>query len=289
MSGFRLLACLAHPDDEAFPMGGALAMHAARGVEVRLVTTTLGEEGEIRQPGAATPETLGKIRSVELACSVRALGLAGHETWQYRDSGMAGSSSNADPSAFVNAAPQEVVERLVAEIRRFRPQVVLTFEPGGLYGHPDHIAICRHTTEAFQRSPDPESFPHQLVHGIRPHAPARLFYSARPAGFRMEWAVSLRAAGVDFPLPAPDRAQEGTPVDEIHLELKLGEYLETKMASILCHRTQVAADWPYHRVPREVTAGILGREYYIRAFPRVEPGEEVGADFFHGLEPEPAG
>ena len=106
MSGFRLLACLAHPDDEAFPMGGALAMHVARGVEVRLVTTTLGEEGEIRQPGAATPETLGEIRGVELACSVRALGLAGHETWQYRDSGMAGSPSNADPSAFVNAAPQ---------------------------------------------------------------------------------------------------------------------------------------------------------------------------------------
>ncbi|PKB72218.1 MAG: hypothetical protein BZY87_01410 [SAR202 cluster bacterium Io17-Chloro-G6] len=287
MSGFRLLACLAHPDDEAFPMGGALAIHAANGVEVRLVTTTRGEEGEIRQPGAATPDTLGEIRSVELACSVRALGLAGHDTWRYRDSGMAGTSANRDPSAFVNAPAQEVVERLVAEIRRFRPQVVLTFEPGGLYGHPDHIAISRHTTEAFQKASDPQSFPHQLVDGIGPHAPARLFYSARPAGFRMEWALSLRAAGVDFPLPAPERAQEGTPVEDIHLEMHVGEHLETKMASILCHRTQVGADWPYHRVPRDVSAGILGREYYIRAFPAVNTREEVGMDFFGGLEAEP--
>ncbi len=287
MPGFRLLACLAHPDDEAFPMGGALAAHAARRVNVRLVTTTLGEEGEIRQDGAATRETLGSVRRVELACSASALGLGGIHTWEYRDSGMAGSPANGHPSAFINVPAEEVVERLVAEIRRFRPQVVLTFEPGGLYGHPDHIAISRHTTEAFQRSPDPESFPHQLTDGVSPHAAARLFYSARPAGFRREWALKLRAAGVDFPLPSPDGAQEGAPVEEIHLSMDVSDQLETKMASILCHRTQVAGDWPYHRVPREVTASILGKEHYIRAFPPVRPGEQVGADFFHGLAPDP--
>ena len=71
MPEFRMLACFAHPDDEAFPVGGALASHASRGVKIRLVTTTLGEEGEIRQPGAATPETLGSVRRVELARAVR--------------------------------------------------------------------------------------------------------------------------------------------------------------------------------------------------------------------------
>ena len=279
----RLLACFAHPDDEAFPVGGALAAHASRGVRVRLVTATLGEEGEIRQEGAATRETLGEIRRVELACAVSALGLAEHTVWDYRDSGMAGTPANNHPRALVNADAAQIVERLVLEIRRFRPQVVLTFEEGGLYGHPDHIAISKHTTQAFHQAADPSAFPEQLVDGVEPHAPARLFYSARNKGFRLTWALKLREAGIDVPLPSPERAEEGNPPEEIHLDLDVEAHLENKMACILCHRTQVAADWPYHRVPREVTAAILGREQYIRAHPSVGPGEKVPGDFFHGL------
>jgi LmbE family N-acetylglucosaminyl deacetylase len=284
---FRMLACFAHPDDEAFPVGGALATHAARGVKVRLVTTTLGEEGEIRQPGAATPETLGEVRRVELARAVRVLGLAEHEVYGYRDSGMVGTPPNEHPLAFVNAPAAEVVERLVGEIRRFRPQVVLTFEPGGLYGHPDHIAISRHTTEAFEKASDPTCFPEQLTQGFRTHTPQRLFYSARPRGFRLMWAEKLRAQGIDFPLPSPERAQEGNPIEEIHLEMDVSDQLEVKMGCILSHRTQVAADWPYDRVPREAAEAIMGREYYIRAWPPVQAGEEVHPDFFQGLAAEP--
>ncbi len=279
----RLLACFAHPDDEAFPVGGALAAHASRGVRVRLVTATLGEEGEIRQEGAATKETLGAVRRVELACAVSALGLAEHTVWDYRDSGMAGTPPNSHPNALVNADSAQVVERLVLEIRRLRPQVVLTFEQGGLYGHPDHIAISRHTTQAFHQAADPTAFPEQLSGGVEPHAASRLFYSARKQGFRHEWALKLRGAGIDVPLPSPERAQEGNPPEEIHLDLDVEPHLENKMACILCHRTQVAADWPYHRVPREVAAAILGQEQYIREFPPVAPGETVEPDFFHGL------
>ena len=286
MSGFRLLACFAHPDDEAFPVGGALAAHAARGVEVRLITATLGEEGEIRQQGAATRDTLASVRRVELACAVRALGLAGHEVLGYRDSGMAKSPSNGHPQAYINAPSSEVVERLVAAIRRFRPQVVLTFEPGGLYGHPDHIAVSQHASEAFRLAADPDAFPQQLVDGTRPHSAQRLFYSARPKGFRTTWATKLRGAGIDFPMPSPEQAEQGTPEEKIHLELDVDEHLEAKMACILCHRTQVASDWPYHRVPREVSASILGLEYYIRAFPLVQPGEKAPPDFFAGLPPD---
>jgi N-acetyl-1-D-myo-inositol-2-amino-2-deoxy-alpha-D-glucopyranoside deacetylase len=279
----RLLACFAHPDDEAFPVGGALAAHAGRGVRVRLVTATLGEEGEIRQEGAATKDTLGEVRRVELACAVKALGLAEHTVWDYRDSGMAGTPPNAHPRALVNAPESQVVERLVLEMRRFRPQVVLTFETGGLYGHPDHIAISNHTTRAFHLASDPGAFPDQLADGVLPHQPARLFYSARPKGFRREWALKLRQAGIDTPLPSPERANDGTPLEEIHLDLDVSAHLENKMACILCHRTQVAADWPYHRVPREVTAAILGKEQYIRGFPTVDDGETVPGDFFQGL------
>lgn len=279
----RLLACFAHPDDEAFPVGGALAAHVERGVEGRLITTTLGEEGEIRQPGAATRETLGEIRRIELSCAVRALGLGSHELLDYRDSGMAGWEANHHPRAYIRAPDAAVVERLTLEIRRFRPQVVLTFEPGGLYGHPDHIAVCRHATAAFHQAGDPAAFPQQLAGGLAPHQPQRLFYSARPVGFRTEWAAALRGAGIDFPPPTPEQERQGVPPEQIHLELDVSPQLERKMACILCHRTQVAADWPYHRVPRAVAERILGREFYIRAHPPVADGGRVPEDFFDGL------
>ena len=283
MPGHRLLACFAHPDDEAFPVGGALAAHAARGVQVRLITATLGEEGEIRQNGAATRDTLGSVRRVELARAVRILGLKDHIVLHYRDSGMAGTPPNKHPRAFINAPAEVLVERLVEEIRRFRPQVVLTFDPDGLYGHPDHIAIHEHSTEAFRRAGDPEAYPQHLVNGVGPHVPQRLFYSARPRGFRLEWAETLRAQGIDFPLPDPHRASDGAPPESINLELDVSSQMEVKMGCILSHRTQVAPDWPYDRVPREASNKILGREYYIRAWPPVQPGEAVASDFFDGL------
>ena len=274
MSEKRLLACFAHPDDEAFPVGGVLAGHARRGVTVRLITATLGEEGDIRQEGSATRETLGQVRSVELSCAVRALGLASNDIWSYRDSGMSGWDSNNHPKALVNADADEVVERLALEMRRFRPQVVLTFGPDGLYGHPDHIAISNHATEAFRLASDPAAFPHQLSGGVEPHRGQRLFYSVRPQGFRRQWAEALRGQGIDWPMPTPEQELQGVPEEELHLELDVsGEGdMEAKMACILCHRTQVAPDWPYHRVPRHVTARILGREFYVRRPPAGGPG-----------------
>ena len=122
---------------------------------------------------------------------------------------MAGWDDNFHPKAFVQADEHEVVARLVFEIRRFRPQVILTFGMDGLYGHPDHIAICQHATTAFRLAADPSSFPHHMAIGIQPHQTDRLFYSVRPRGFRVHMAESLQAAGVDFPMPSPDRVNDG--------------------------------------------------------------------------------
>jgi len=146
--------------------------------------------------------------------------------------------------------------------------------------------VSKHTTQAFNLASDLAAFPEQLAGGLKPHAPQRLFYSARPQGFRLEWANRLRAAGIDFPLPTPEQLVHGNPPEEIHLELDVSAQLETKMACILCHRTQVAPDWPYHRVPRDVAAWVLGREYYIRARPEVVQGETVPDDFFDGISPD---
>ena len=280
----RLLACFAHPDDEAFPIGGSLAAHSSRGVNIRLITATSGEEGEVRSPGLAMPDGLGSLRREELSCSVHTLGLQSHHVLGYRDSGMAGTSANNLPEAFINIAQEEIVGILVREIRTFRPQVVLTFEPGGLYGHPDHIAICKHATKAFHTANDASIYPEQLIEGLEPFQPDRLYYSARPQGFRTSMALKLQAAGIDFPMPTIERANDGIDPDEIHLEVNVSDQLDQKMGSILCHKSQVAPNWPYNQVPRSVAADILGREHYIRAWPEFTNKETLTGDFFEGLE-----
>ena len=280
----RLLACFAHPDDEAFPIGGSLAAHSSRGVNIRLITATSGEEGEVRSPGLAIPDGLGSLRREELSCSVHTLGLQSHQVLGYRDSGMAGTPANYLPEAFIDIAQEEIVGILVREIRTFRPQVVLTFEPGGLYGHPDHIAICKHATKAFHTANDASIYPEQLIEGVEPFQPDRLYYSARPQGFRTSMALKLQAAGIDFPMPTIERANDGIDPDEIHLEVNVSDQLDQKMGSILCHKSQVAPNWPYNQVPRSVAADILGREHYIRAWPEFTNKETLTGDFFEGLE-----
>ena len=284
MTRYRMLVCFAHPDDEAFPVGGTLAGYTSRGVDVRLVCATLGEEGEIRQPGSATRETLPQVRQKELKASCRALGIQDPVLLYHRDSGMQGDEANNYPRALINVPPERIIEPLVAEMRRFRPQVVLTFGPDGLYGHPDHIAMSDHTTAAFHLAADPQAFPRQLTNGIQPHSPQRLFYSCRPRGFRMTQATLFRQSGLDVPLPPPERRNDGVPPEEIHLDIDVSAHLDHKKASIRSHFTQLQIDSPYFRVPPEVLAATLGREHFIRAHPPVETGATVPPDFFHDIE-----
>jgi LmbE family N-acetylglucosaminyl deacetylase len=285
MPQLRLLACFAHPDDEAFTAAGVLAASVARGVDVRLICATRGEEGDIRFPGAATRETLGPVRDQELRCSCRVLGVQEPMLLGYRDSGWGDSPAQYHPQALVNVPAQEVVERLVAEMRRFRPHVVLTFEPGGLSGHKDHITISRHTTVACQMAGDAAMFPVQLQHGLGPHSPQRLFYTARPRGFQLERARILRRAGIEVPLPDPALQDRGVPPEHIHVTLDVSSQVEKKVASMLCHRTQIAPDdWPYRRVSPDVAVKLLGTEYLLCGYPPTSAGVTLSADLFAGVD-----
>src|SRR5262249_61139242 len=199
MAQLRMLACFAHPDDEAFTASGVLAASTARGIQVRLVCATCGEEGDIRQPSVATRETLGQVRYQELQQSCAVLGVQAPIMLGYRDSGWGDAPAQYHPHAFVQAPPLQVIARLVEEIRRFKPHLVLTFEPEGISGHKDHQAICRHTTAAVQVAGDPAAFPGQVQAGLWPYTPLRLFYVALIQGNRIHGAVRLRRAGPHVP------------------------------------------------------------------------------------------
>lgn len=273
MEPLRMLACFAHPDDEAFCAAGVLASSTACGVRVRLLCATCGEEGDIRQPGLATRETLGHVRYEELRRSCQALGVDEPVMLGYRDSGWGDAPAQYHPAAFVQVPRLTVIQRLVEEIRRFQPHTVLTFEPEGISGHKDHKAIYRYTTAAVHLAGDPAVFPAHGQAGLQPHTPQRLLYVTRLAGHRRHRAMLLRQAGLDVPLPDPAEPRpQGTPLDAIHLQIDVTPSLERILASMRCHQTQMGPEWAFDRVPWETTVALLGQEYLLQGYPPVPPG-----------------
>jgi LmbE family N-acetylglucosaminyl deacetylase len=283
MAQLRLLACFAHPDDEAFTASGVLAASTARGVQVRLVCATYGEEGDIRQLGVATRETLGQVRHEELRRSCAVLGLQEPVMLGYRDSGWGDSPAQYHPKAFVQAPPWQVIQRLVEEIRRFKPHIVLTFEPEGISGHKDHKAIARYTTAAVRASGDPAAFPEQVQAGLCACNPRRLFYVARLQGHRMHRATLLRQAGLEVLWPDPELCQQGVPLEQMHVRLDVTPYLAQKLASMRSHHTQMTPDGLFDQVPWDTTVAILGQEYLMQAHPVAPPGAPLATDFLDGL------
>lgn len=275
----RLLAVFAHPDDEAFGTGGTLARYAAAGVDIALVCATRGEVGEIADESLATPDTLGQVREKELVCAADILGVRDVVFLGYRDSGMAGTTDNGNSDAFVNAPAEEVVSQLVGIIRRVRPQVIVTFEPNGGYGHPDHIAVHRHTLAAFHAAANPFRYAEQ---GEAWQA-SRLFYTAIPRSFFLEMRDRLVAAGVDTSEFA--RFEEdgiGWPDDQVNVVVDVAEEIEAKWAALNCHRTQFGPNNLFRRLSDEEIQQMLGREYFALAWPDPDPDLQL-AGLFAGL------
>src|SRR5919202_860339 len=172
-----LMTVHAHPDDEAIGTGGILARYAAEGVQTVLVTCTRGEVGEIVDPSVAQPDNLADVREAELRAACAILQVSAQHYLGYRDSGMIGTPENDDPRSFWRADLDEAVGRLVALIRRYRPQVLVTYDENGFYGHPDHIQAHRVTVAAFEAAGDATRYPEQ---GLAPWAPQKLCYSTVP-------------------------------------------------------------------------------------------------------------
>lgn len=164
----RLLGLYAHPDDETFCSGGTFARYAAAGADVRVVSLTRGQAGQIRDAGVATRRTLGDVREKELQGACQRLGVRSCRCLDHEDGGLAETDASV------------LVAELLQEIRGFRPTSVFTFGPDGGYGHPDHVALCAAVTEAFDVA-GAASIPRS--HGaarLLPQAPVSLYYAYFP-------------------------------------------------------------------------------------------------------------
>ena len=240
---------------------------AASGATVALVCATRGEVGEISDPNLATLETLPQVREEELRCACGHLGVSDLTFLDYRDSGMADTPENENPRAFTNIPANKVVPRLVKIIRRLRPQVVVTFDPTGGYGHPDHIAIHKHTTSAFHAAADPAQYPN-LGQSWQAN---KLLYAVLPRSM----FVKMRARMTELELDTTDfdhflETGVGWPDDEIDFTVDVSNAVEAKWAALICHRTQFGQDSRFRQVFENGSKELLGREYFVLAWPETD-------------------
>lgn len=281
-----LMMIFAHPDDEAFGTGGTLAYYAADpDVRVVLVCATLGEAGEISNPDLATPEMLGEVRERELRCACSTLGVDELYLLGYRDSGMAGSDQNLDPRSLAMANFDEGVGKMVAIIRRERPDVVTTFDVLGGYGHPDHIAVHYMAKAAFAAAGDDCKYADQLQEGLAPYQPPKLYYTAIPRRFFYDAVEKIKAMGIEIPARYLERLDGpwGLPEEACTTDILVAAHLDAKQAAIQCHATQLNPDSLWSLLTPEIMRELQSRECYQLAYSGVGPDSPGGHDLFQGL------
>ena len=266
----RLMAVLAHPDDESLGFGGTLAMYAAEGAEVSLLMATRGERGWQGDPTANPgPAGVGRIREAELRAAARELDVREIVFLDELD----GQLSQTDAT--------KIVARLVSEIRRIEPDVVVTFGPDGAYGHPDHIAISRLTTSAIVSAAD-AAFADGG--GAPPHRVRKLYHrvwtAAEHEAFRS--VCGEVAIEVDGFL----RGMVEWPEWAIDARLDTADYWWEVQSAVLCHRSQVGHSATLANLqPRDLRV-LWGTQQFIRAMSTVHIDQQVEADLFAGLRVE---
>jgi N-acetyl-1-D-myo-inositol-2-amino-2-deoxy-alpha-D-glucopyranoside deacetylase len=289
--GRRLLLVHAHPDDESIGTGATMAKYAAEGAGVTLVTCTLGELGEIIPADLADlawdkQNKLGERRIGELAAACAALGVSDHRflggPGRWHDSGMMGTPSNDWDGAFWRADVDEAAGTLLEIIEDLRPQVLVTYDSNGFYGHPDHIQAHRVAWRAFE-----------LADGV-----VRKFYAtAVPKSVVAEGIKTMRDVQGDVAEAGPgsefrqvesvDDLPFGVPDEQVTTLIDARDFLDAKLAAMRAHASQIAVDSPFFALSDRVGQRAFGREYYtLLAGPR---GPGAGShgwedDLFAGID-----
>jgi len=268
-NNFTLLGVFAHPDDEG-SCGGCLAQYAAAGARAYVACATRGDgvDAQIKDPTLATRETLGQVRSQELACACDKLGIQAPLFLGHQD-------------GEVDKVPLEDAARALARIiRELRPAIVITHGPEGGYGHPDHIAVCHFTTRAFELAGDAHT---DL--GQPPFAPSKLYYTAFPRSF-MEKVPAFRDRRAD--IRGEKLGFVGVEDEKITTVVNIRHWLSRKVEALGCHRTQFDMDPETGRpktfassVPENVQLEMFGVERFVLARSTAPIGPET--DLWEGL------
>jgi LmbE family N-acetylglucosaminyl deacetylase len=268
------MAVHAHPDDEASSTGGVLARYADEGIRTVVVTCTNGEFGDT--PAGTKPgdeghdeQEVAQIRLAELRESCKHLDVTHLELLGYHDSGMPEWDYKSRADAFCNVPEADVAARIGALIERYRPQVVVTYDPDGMYQHPDHVHAARSAIAAVAAT------------GI----PAKLYLVAlRHSQWRELWEA-LKEQGVELPDEDPPSAEELRKMTEaealISTTIDIRPVLERKRAALFAHGSQISDSW-FSKIPPDVAERVFGQESFVRV--RDTTGAPVPEDdLFAGL------
>jgi LmbE family N-acetylglucosaminyl deacetylase len=262
----RLMAALAHPDDESLGLGGTLARCAAEGIETYLVTATRGEQGRFGSQGKdADPKEVGRVREAELRAAADVLGIREVSILGYGD----GAVDELDSTIAIRA--------IVEHIRRVRPHVVVTFGPDGAYGHPDHIAISQFTTAAVVCAGDAgyrsDSLPAHRVAKLYNLAWRNAKWEAYQAAFRK---LTCMVDGIERRAnPWPDWA--------ITTEVDTSAYWPVVWKAVCCHQTQISIYGQLAQLKEEQHRALWGSQEFYRVYSTVNGGRKPETDLFEGL------
>jgi len=256
-SELRLMCVLAHPDDESLGTGGALAKYASEGIGTYVVTATRGERGRFHDSGQSPgPEIVGRAREAELRAAAKELGVREVVLLDYHDAEL----DRADVT--------EAAEKIADHIRRVQPHVVITFDPYGAYGHPDHIAISQLTAAAIVRAAD--------VHRV-----SKLYYFISTA---RKWAAYQAAfKTLTSTVDGTVRAAVPWPDWSVTTVVDATDVWPTVWRAVQCHKTQMSIYKNFGRLSEEDQKLMWGRQEFYHVFSLVNGGRTQETDLFEGL------
>lgn len=284
MSNGRLLISYAHPDDESFGLGGVIGYYTARGVDVYLICATNGDVGTVSPEMLNGYNSVAELRLAELDRAAEVLKLKHVYKLGYKDSGMTGSETSKDPDCLWQAPQDEVARRVVEVIREVKPHVIITFNKYGGYGHPDHIAIQRATTQAFTLAGDPNYITDQP-----PYAPQKLYYSGISAWQIRLGIIMTRLRGHD-----PRRLGRNKDIDiqaildhvePTHATINVRDYFDIWERASACHASQLGGG-PSWRLPKSIRRRLMPWQGFTRVYPAPKVNRIDEHDLFAGVNLE---
>ena len=261
----KLLAVFPHPDDETLGLGSTFARYSAEGVQTYLVCATRGERGWFESEGPDPGfEGVARIREAELRCAAENLGLDEVCFLEYID----GDVDQADP--------KEIIAKIAAQIRRIRPQVVVTFPPDGAYGHPDHIALSQFTNAALVCAADAS-----FAGDAPPHRVSKLYYMVD--SLDVVSAVNEAFGGISMDVDGETRHHVGWQDWQITTWLDNKKYMDKVRDAIHCHKSQLPGYGPIGEWNVDEMTRVFGKGHFYRTFSLVNGGRKVETDLFEGL------